>query len=141
MKRPPSYSEGYISEFKFPYDFKTNLLTINDNNNRTNSIDSSNLLENAELIDSNKVIIDKLSIAAVLAVLLVLLFVRAVCKFARDANKAPCDVVPVVLYSSNFVFKSFNDEIILCEDVSLVDAYAAKLSDISSIATLTNDKL
>jgi len=39
-----------------------------------------------------------------------------------DANKALCEVVPVVLYSSNFVFKSFNDVIIFCDDVSLVDA-------------------
>jgi hypothetical protein len=51
----------------------------------------------------------------------VLLFARAVCKFARDVNKAPCDTVPVVLYCSKFVFKSFNDLIILCEDASLVD--------------------
>ena len=26
MKRPPSYSEGYISELQVPHDFKTNLI-------------------------------------------------------------------------------------------------------------------
>ena len=53
MKRPPSYSEGYISELQVPHDFKTNLLV----NNR-NSIDSS-IVEETGLIDTNIPIVKK----------------------------------------------------------------------------------
>ena len=57
-------------------------------------------------------------LATLLATLLVMLSTRTVYKFARDASKAFCDTVPVVLYSPNFVFKSFNDGTMFCDDPS-----------------------
>jgi len=63
MKRPPSYSESYISELNFPNNFTTQLLSelyICDNKTKyENTLEPTKTLENTMSINSNNIIVYK----------------------------------------------------------------------------------